>query len=140
MGFPTGHAPNPLERDDAMISYILYSNGANIVSIRAGSPLFLEGDAAGVMYALVAGSAEISINNRPVEQLKPGDIVGEVGLLDAGPRSATGVALTDCEFAEISRDRFRKMIRQQPDFALQVMRVMAERLRRAESGGQDDEE
>lgn len=117
-----------------MISYIYYSKAASPLAIPAGQQLFVEGgESAAVMYVLVSGSAEISVGNRVVEMLAPGDLVGEVGLLDEGPRTATVTALTDCDFIAIDRKRFRHMIKQEPDFALEVMRVLASRLRRADS-------
>lgn len=117
-----------------MISYLYFSKGATPITIPAGQPLFVEGgDSVSVMYVLVVGSAEISVGNRAVERVYPGNLVGEVGLLDSGPRTATVLALTDCEFIPIDREHFRQMIRQQPDFALEVMQVLAKRLRHADS-------
>jgi hypothetical protein len=57
-------------------------------------------------------------------------IVGEMGIVSPGPRSASVVAMTDCEFVEVDEKRFQFLVQQTPFFATQVMRVMAERLRK----------
>ena len=59
----------------------------------------------------------------------PGGVLGELGLIDAQPRSATAVAETDCKVAVIGEKRFLRLVEQVPRFALQMMRVITERLR-----------
>src|SRR5229473_1534528 len=54
----------------------------------------------------------------------------EMALIDDDPRSATVVAKTDCRLVEIDRRRFEFMVSETPFFALAVMRVMADRLRK----------
>jgi CRP-like cAMP-binding protein len=84
------------------------------------------------MYVLSVGSAEIIVKNRVVETLQSGNIVGELGIVSPGPRSATVVAKTRCEFVAIDEKRFQYLVQQTPFFATQVMRVLAERLRAAD--------
>ena len=81
------------------------------------------------MFVLKSGEADVLVNSRIVETLEHGSIVGEVGLVSPGPRSATVVARTDCEFVAVDEKRFQFLVQQTPFFATQVMRVMAERLR-----------
>ena len=81
------------------------------------------------MFVLKSGEADVLVNGRIVETLEHGSIVGEVGLVSPGPRSATVVARTDCEFVAVDEKRFQFLVQQTPFFATQVMRVMAERLR-----------
>lgn len=83
------------------------------------------------MFVLSVGSAEIIVKNRVVETIVSGNVVGEMGIVSAGPRSATVVAKTRCEFVAIDEKRFQYLVQQTPFFATQVMRVMAERLRAA---------
>jgi CRP-like cAMP-binding protein len=51
-------------------------------------------------------------------------------LLDSVPRSASAVAKTACRLVEINEKRFKFLVQQTPNFALQMMRVIADRLRR----------
>jgi CRP-like cAMP-binding protein len=53
-----------------------------------------------------------------------------MALIDSEPRSATAIAAADCKLAAIGEKRFLRLIEQTPIFALQIMRVMTERLRR----------
>lgn len=112
-----------------MVFFELFANNPDIVRVAAGQPLFSEGDDGHRMFVLATGTAEVIINNRVVEQLQHGNIVGEMGIVSPGPRSATVVATNDCEFVAIDEKRFNYLVQQTPFFATQVMRVMAERLR-----------
>jgi CRP-like cAMP-binding protein len=114
-----------------MVFFELFANNPDIIRIAAGQPLFSEGEEGHRLFVLTTGQAEIIVNNRVVEAIKHGNIVGEMGLVSPGPRSATVVALTDCEFVAIDEKRFQYLVQQTPFFAMQVMRVLAERLRAA---------
>jgi CRP-like cAMP-binding protein len=59
-----------------------------------------------------------------------GGLLGELSLLDNKPHSSTCVAKTDVKLAPIDQQRFLFMIQETPFFAIEVMRVMADRLRR----------
>ncbi len=113
-----------------MVFFELFAHNPTIVNVPAGEALFREGEEGRMMYVLTTGSAEVIVNNRVVEALQHGSIVGEIGIVLPGPRSATVVATTDCEFVEVDEKRFQFLVQQTPFFATQVMRVMAERLRR----------
>ena len=52
-----------------------------------------------------------------------------MGIASPGPRSVTMLATEDCEVVEIDEQRFQFLVQQTPFFALQIMRLMAERLR-----------
>ena len=67
-----------------------------------------------------------------MDRLKAGSIFGEMALIDAEPRSGTAIAATDCKLAAIGEKRFLRLIEQTPRFALQIMRVITERLRRTD--------
>lgn len=112
-----------------MVFFDLFAHNPTIVRVPAGQTLFAEGDDGRLMFVLTTGSAEVIVNNRVVETLQHGSIVGELGIVSPGPRSATVVATTDCEFVAVDEKRFQFLVQQTPYFATQVMRVMAERLR-----------
>jgi CRP-like cAMP-binding protein len=85
------------------------------------------------MYVVVAGEVELRIGARIVETLGPGEPFGEMALVDHSPRVATVIAKTDCKLASIPEKRFLFMVQQTPQFALQIMRVMADRLRKMDA-------
>lgn len=108
----------------------LFSEEPIIVRRRAGEMLFRDGDEGGHMYVLTSGNAEILVGSHVVEPAGPGTIVGELAIIDSGPRAASVRACSDCEFVQIDRDRFDHLVAKTPEFARRVMHVMAERLRK----------
>ncbi len=112
-----------------MVFFELFANNPNIIHIEAGKRLFAEGEEGNLMFVLTDGKAEVIVNNRVVETLQHGNIVGEMGIVSPGPRSATVLAKTDCQFVAIDEKRFLYLVQQTPFFATQVMRVLAERVR-----------
>ena len=59
------------------------------------------------------------------------DVLGEMALLDPGPRSASAVALTDVTLLSIGRDDFDDIMRERPEVPIGVMKVLVRRLRGA---------
>lgn len=62
------------------------------------------------------------------ETLGPGGVIGEMALLDHTFRIATAVAKTDCTLVPLNEKKFLNHVNRTPMFALQVMRVIADRL------------
>jgi CRP-like cAMP-binding protein len=112
-----------------MIPIEIFSHNTAKITIPAGQALFREGDAGNQMFVLETGTAEVFVQNQCVETLQHGSIVGEMSLVSPGPHSASVIAKTNCEFVAVDEKRFQFLVQQTPYFALQVMRLMAERLR-----------
>jgi CRP-like cAMP-binding protein len=81
---------------------------------------------------LIAGEARILIGGQEVGQVYPGEVVGEMSLIEHQPHSATVEAVTNCEFVCVDEKRLNFLITETPGFALNLMRVVAERLRAAD--------
>jgi CRP-like cAMP-binding protein len=107
----------------------LFRNATDCEFFSAGQVIFQEGQPGDVMYAVTEGEVDILIHDKVINTVGPGDILGEMALIDTKPRSATAIARTDCKLVPISEKRFTFLVQQTPHFALQVMRVMADRLR-----------
>jgi CRP-like cAMP-binding protein len=95
-----------------------------------GQTIFQEGQPAEAMYVVIEGEVDIMVHNKIVSSIGPGGIVGEMALIDKKARSATALAKTDCKLARIDEKRFHFLVQQTPHFALSLMRVITERLRR----------
>jgi len=102
----------------------------DVLVLPVGHTLFSEGDAGDSMYVLVSGTADVLLRGKVVESAKSGAILGEMSIIDNSPRAATVVAREDCSLIAINAARFSALTREMPDFALHVMRAMADRLRR----------
>lgn len=100
-------------------------------SFRQGQTVFREGEPGDRMYIVVEGQIDIVADGQVLETVETGGILGELALIDAKPRSAGAISRTACVLAPITRQHFLTLVQRTPLFALQVMRVMAERLRRA---------
>jgi CRP-like cAMP-binding protein len=72
------------------------------------------------------------LNAVSLEEVHAGDILGEMGVIDHSPRSTTVVAETQCTFAKIDEKRFYYLVQQTPYFGIEVMKVMAKRLRQCD--------
>lgn len=64
-----------------------------------------------------------------INKCGPGETIGEMALLDRGPRSATVIALEDTEALELKHDVFQNVLDQRPDVSLAIIRSYSERLR-----------
>lgn len=98
-------------------------------SKKAGDIIFTEGDDAKELFVVQSGTVEIRLHDRVLETLSDYNIFGEMALIVAAPRSATAVATSDVKFVPVSEKQFLFLITHTPHFALNVLRVMARRLR-----------
>jgi CRP/FNR family transcriptional regulator, cyclic AMP receptor protein len=104
--------------------------------LRAGETLFYAGDVGNGCYRLDRGVLKVSIDSERGETLTlavvgAGSIVGELALIDGRPRSASIVAVKDCELSFISRAHFEECVLH-PEFGRYLLNVLATRLRQAD--------
>ena len=102
-----------------------------------GAPVFLEGDAAGAVYGVVAGRVRIEVvtptGGRLVLAVKePGDVFGELGALDGQPRSASAVALERAELLQVPVDAFLLALETEPSVAVDLLCRLSRDLRAAD--------
>lgn len=100
----------------------------------ASSEIFREGDSGGGVYFVKDGLVEISglvsANVRRVfSQLAPGEIFGEMAVIEHRPRSATAIALKDTEVYFIPRDEMLSLIQHSPALAFNLLQQISHRLR-----------
>jgi CRP-like cAMP-binding protein len=108
----------------------VFSVEENPRTCEAGEVIFEEYDMGSEMYVVIEGEVDLTIRGKVVETLGPGEPFGEMALIDQAPRTATAIAKTACKLAVIPEKRFLFMVQTTPHFALQIMKVMADRLRR----------
>jgi CRP/FNR family cyclic AMP-dependent transcriptional regulator len=101
-------------------------------SFSAHDIIFSRGDPRTVMYVVQEGEVEIRLGGKVLEVVGADGVFGEMAMVDGQPRTATAVARTDCKLVSIDQKRFLFLVQQTPYFALEVMRVLVERLRRAD--------
>jgi CRP/FNR family cyclic AMP-dependent transcriptional regulator len=99
------------------------------VAFADGGVVFIKGDSGDFAYVVVSGQVDIRHGGHIVEAMLAGELFGEMALIDSEPRSASAVAVGPTELAVIDRPFFERLIREEPAFAMKIMRLMARRLR-----------
>jgi len=95
-----------------------------------GHVIFTAGDDGREMFIVRTGSVDLRIGEKLLETVEQGGIFGELALVDPAPRSATALAGPDCTVVTVNASSFNDLVRRVPGLALEVMKVMARRLRR----------
>ena len=107
----------------------LFGKDTDVVTLAPGDVLFEKNEPGRFMYVVKSGEIQIIDGNYVYETVSTGGILGEMALVDAGPRSATVRAVKQSVVIPLDERRFLFMVSQTPFFALRVMRVMSARLR-----------
>lgn len=100
----------------------------------ASAYIFRENDRGGAMYMVRTGRVELTVRDK-MEQpctlrfLEPGDVFGEMSLLDNEPRSASAVAVTDVDLIVLGREALVVLFERHPGVALNMLEIMTRRLR-----------
>ena len=122
------------ELDDHTLREI--SNAAVEQRWDAGQEIVREGDSGVGMFIIRSGKVEIVQEHgghpEKVRDLGPGDVFGEMALLDEFPRSATVRAVEPTTCLGITRWHFRGILESHPQIALKLLPVLTKRLRAAE--------
>jgi len=108
----------------------LFKDAEDARDVEDGTVIFDEETPGDVMYVILDGEIDIFANGVLVETLGPGDLLGEMALIDSKPRSASALTRSTCRIAPVDEERFLQMVQETPHFSLHVMRILADRLRR----------
>lgn len=107
---------------------------AKPTSLKRGATIFSKGDPGSSLYAVISGTVKISVSspdgrNAILNLIGPGEIFGEVAVLDGGERTADATASTNCEILVIDRREFLPFVKQQPVLAMKFIELLCDRLR-----------
>jgi len=98
----------------------------------AGQVIFNAGDSADAAYVVIDGTVEISVPtpNGPIviNTMTKNEILGEIAIVGDVPRTATAKAVSKLETLKISKELFVKIVRENPDAAIELIRILAARL------------
>ena len=96
-----------------------------------GTSIYRRHERGDCAYIIRRGQVEISERGRAVEIMQPDEIFGEMALIDNESRTASAGALGEVELVPIDRPLFAVLIRDDPEFALTIIHLLARRLRAA---------
>jgi signal-transduction protein with cAMP-binding, CBS, and nucleotidyltransferase domain len=82
-----------------MVSRGLFERSENVVQFEAGTTIFEEGQPGHVMYVILDGEVEILVGDQRLAAIGPGEVFGEMALVDLEARSASAIAMTNCRLA-----------------------------------------
>jgi CRP-like cAMP-binding protein len=116
-----------------MASIDVLRNDPAAKALGAGDVIFAAGDPGEFAFVVTEGEIELSLHGDPLETVGVGGIFGEMALIDRSARSATARAKTDARVVPIDQKRFLYLLQNTPFFAVEVMHVMADRLRRMDA-------
>jgi len=116
--------------DTAVAEILATLDDAKTVALKPGEILFREGDTALSMYIVKQGTLRVLSGSTILETVRDGGLLGEMAIIEEHmPRSATVIAGTHCELAEIDVPRFLSLVANTPAFSITVLRVISRRLR-----------
>ena len=107
----------------------MFVNETDVRSYPSGHNFFAVGDTGDDMWVVLEGNVDISLRGRVLETVGPGGVFGEMALIDHRERSADVVAKSEVKVAPIDQKRFVYLLRNHPFFAIEVMKIMTDRLR-----------
>lgn len=104
------------------------------LTYKPGDVLFRQGDPGDAAFVIIGGEADVMVDTPggqlKVAHLKQNDFVGEIAILCDVPRTATVIAATEITTLRIEKDLFFRLITDFPQIAIEIMRVLAQRLER----------
>lgn len=100
---------------------------ARLVSMPAGTMLMREGEAAESFYVIVTGTVHVTRNGEFVRSMSDGGFLGEIALVEETTHTATVTCATACEFVELGRFEFGRVMARFPDVGTRVDAAVARR-------------
>ncbi len=104
------------------------------ITLEPNAGLFKQGDPSDGCYAILEGVLKVSATAADGKEallamLGAGDVIGDMGLIDAQPRSASATALKHCSLAFLASRDFKKAANTNPVIYLHMLKILSERLR-----------
>jgi CRP/FNR family transcriptional regulator, cyclic AMP receptor protein len=99
------------------------------ITMTAGTVIVDQGQMGREAFVLMEGQVTVRRNGRKITTLSTGAVIGELSLLDHGPRTATVTCDTDCELFVIDQRHFRGVIEHHPAIAMKLLAALASEIR-----------
>jgi len=108
------------------------ARAANEVIVVQGKVLTRQGETGDELILIADGTASVKANGKELARRGSGDVIGEMGLIDGRPRSATVTAETSMTLLVIERRAFNKLLDEIPGLARKLLVELSSRLREAD--------
>jgi CRP/FNR family transcriptional regulator, cyclic AMP receptor protein len=110
---------------------------AHLRKIDSGTVLVDEDAHDETFYAIVDGDVRVAKGRRTLARFGPGDFVGELAVLDPGPRTATVTATSDLTVYTIDGPALRDLLLEAPEISVKLLQGLARRLRETDKSIKD---
>jgi CRP/FNR family cyclic AMP-dependent transcriptional regulator len=134
---PAAAPAEPASLYQPRLALEFFKLGGSLEQFPAGKQIFAENDKTGGLfskgariYLLLDGDVMLTRGGKPLDLVPPGEIFGEMAAIAEAPRSATAIAHKNCRVLSLDEKQFQSALQKMPEFALMLMSVMAQRLRR----------
>jgi NTE family protein len=116
---------------------LLFEQETRLIHLKAGEHLFNQHDQSDDIYFVLTGRLRASIQEKggkwlTIGEIGRGETIGELALITGEPRSATITAIRDTHLAKLERAAFERVLTLAPQMAMQMMKLVVQRFRRAE--------
>ena len=119
--------PRSFRRDGKAVDHL---QGCPELHLKKGEVLLVDGEVSRNVYWLESGAIEVSKGGRRIGKLRPGEFIGEMGVLESRPRSATATASKASVLRELGPDKFFQLMRESKPAYFEVIDSLCERSRR----------
>ena len=99
------------------------------IDLKPGTVIIREGNTGGEFFIVLEGTIEVKRKGRRLARLGPGDYLGEIALIDHGPRTATAMVETDARLLVLASREFHSMLASDPRIENKILRTLAARVR-----------
>ncbi|MEW6237426.1 MAG: SpoIIE family protein phosphatase [Candidatus Omnitrophota bacterium] len=114
--------------DNQLLSLMIEES--KIVTFKTENIIVKQHDPSDSLYLILSGRCTVYVNDRLISHIEAGDLLGEMGVIQNTPRSATVIAIEETRALRISADTFKKMLNN-PKLATWMLSMLTDRVRRA---------
>ena len=99
------------------------------IDLKPGTVIIRAGNTGGEFFIVIEGTIEVKRKGRRLARLGPGDYLGEIALIDHGPRTATAMVETEARLLVLASREFHSMLASDPRIENKILRTLAARVR-----------
>ncbi len=122
----------PLFRDCSSEALDRLAQVSNEFEFASGAPIAQQGQVGNGLYIVVSGGARIVAGSGELARIGPGDVFGEMSVIDQQPRAASAIADGDTVCLALASWDLLAVLEQDPHLAINLLKVLAGRLRAAD--------
>jgi len=105
------------------------AKAGDVVTMTDGTTIVDQGQMGREAFVIISGNVSVRRGGRKITTLGEGDVVGELSLLDHGPRTATAICEGDCVLFVLDQRHFRGVLEAQPGITLKLLGSLAGHIR-----------